>query len=140
MPLARRYTGHAPCPARTHRPATATPDTPRIRTGGRQPPANARADDDHPTMFNRKLKTTLQERQAELVARQAVIDAIARATARIEFAPDGTVLFANKLFLAIMKYRSEECSGSITACSATRPTRTRRTTSRTGSACAAASR
>lgn len=62
-------------------------------------------------MFNRKLKTTLQEQQAELAARQAVIDAIDRATARIEFAPDGTVLFANELFLATMKYRSEEVLG-----------------------------
>ena len=62
-------------------------------------------------MFNRKLKITLQEQQAELAARQAVIDAIDRATARIEFAPDGTILFANELFLATMKYRSEQVLG-----------------------------
>lgn len=84
---------------------------PRIRAGGQRPPAIATPDDGHQTMLNRKLKTTLQEQQAELAARQAVIDAIDRTTARIEFAPDGTVLFANELFLATMKYRSEDVLG-----------------------------
>jgi len=84
---------------------------PRIRAGGLRPPAIATPDDGHQTMLNRKLKTTLQEQQAELAARQAVIDAIDRTTARIEFAPDGTVLFANELFLATMKYRSEDVLG-----------------------------
>ncbi len=84
---------------------------PRIRAGGQRPPAIATPDDGHQTMLNRKLKTTLQEQQAELAARQAVIDAIDRATARIDFAPDGTVLFANELFLATMKYRSEDVLG-----------------------------
>ncbi len=59
---------------------------PRIRAGGLRPPAIATPDDGHQTMLNRKLKTTLQEQQAELAARQAVIDAIDRTTARIEFA------------------------------------------------------
>jgi len=62
-------------------------------------------------MFNRKLEIPLEEQRAELAGRQAVIDAIERATARIEFAPDGTILFVNDLFLATMKYRSEAVLG-----------------------------
>ncbi len=42
---------------------------------------------------------------------QAVIDAIARAQAMIEFDLDGTILTANDLFCATMGYRSEEVVG-----------------------------
>ena len=59
-------------------------------------------------MFNTKLKHTLGEQAAQLAAQQAVIDAIDRSTARIEFTPDGTVTFANDLFLATMKHRREQ--------------------------------
>ena len=62
-------------------------------------------------MFNTKLKHTLGEQAAQLAAQQAVIDAIDRSTARIEFTPDGTITFANDLFLAAMKYRREQVIG-----------------------------
>ncbi len=62
-------------------------------------------------MFNTRLKHTLGEQSAQLAAQQAVIDAIDRSTARIEFTPDGTITFANDLFLAAMKYRREQVIG-----------------------------
>ena len=62
-------------------------------------------------MFNTKLKHTLGEQAAQLAAQQAVIDAIDRSTARIEFTPDGTITFANDLFLATMKHRREQVIG-----------------------------
>ena len=111
MTLACRYNGYVPRPAPTHCPVAVPPGTPSLLAGDRRSPAIATPDHGHPTMFNRKLKITLQEQQAELAACQAVIDAIDRATARIEFAPDGTILFANELFLATMKYRSEQVLG-----------------------------
>ena len=62
-------------------------------------------------MFNSRLKQSLAEQAALIAAQQAVIDAIDRATARIEFDPDGTVVFANDPFLATMKYRREQVIG-----------------------------
>ena len=62
-------------------------------------------------MFNKKLKQTLSEQASRLAAQQAVIDAIDRSTARIEFTPDGIVSFANDLFLSTMKYRREQVIG-----------------------------
>ena len=62
-------------------------------------------------MFNSKLKQTLAEQSSQLAAQQAVIDAIDRSTARIEFSPDGTIIFANDHFLAAMKYRREQVIG-----------------------------
>ena len=62
-------------------------------------------------MFNTRLKHTLAEQAARLAAQQAVIDAIDRATARIEFTPEGTVTFANDLFLSVMKYPRERVIG-----------------------------
>jgi methyl-accepting chemotaxis protein len=62
-------------------------------------------------MFNQKLKRSLTEQAARLAAQQAVIDAIDRSTARIEFTPDGIVRFANDRFLATMKYAREQVVG-----------------------------
>ena len=62
-------------------------------------------------MFNSKLKQTLAEQSSQLAAQHAVIDAIDRSTARIEFSPDGTIIFANDQFLAAMKYRREQVIG-----------------------------
>ena len=49
--------------------------------------------------------------QAIAMSNAAVWDAICRSQAVIEFAPDGTVLWANDLFLATMGYRLDEIAG-----------------------------
>ena len=91
-------------------------------------------------MFNTKLKHTLGEQAAQLAAQQAVIDAIDRSTARIEFTPDGTITFANDLFLATMKHRREQVIGHNHRLFCSDAVPTRPNTPRTGAACAAASR
>ena len=62
-------------------------------------------------MFNSKLKKTIDEQAARIVHQQALIDAIDRSTARIEFSPGGIVTAVNDPFLAAMKYRREQVIG-----------------------------
>lgn len=62
-------------------------------------------------MFNKALKATIAQQRQELMRQQALIDAIDRSTARIEFNPAGIVVFANDCFLEAMKYRREEVIG-----------------------------
>ena len=62
-------------------------------------------------MFSRRLKQVVQDQLNQLSEQRAIIDAIDRSTARIEFSPDGTVVFANDVFLAAMQYRREQVIG-----------------------------
>ena len=62
-------------------------------------------------MFNNKLKNTIAEQTARIARQQALIDAIDRSNARIEFTPEGIVTDANERFLAAMKYRREQVVG-----------------------------
>lgn len=62
-------------------------------------------------MFNKALKNTIASQRQDLLRQQALIDAIDRSTARIEFTPAGIVVFANDTFLETMKYRREEVIG-----------------------------
>ncbi len=62
-------------------------------------------------MFNARLKHELAACQARLAELQAERDAIGRSLAIIEFAPDGTVLDANPLFLATLGYTRDEIRG-----------------------------
>lgn len=62
-------------------------------------------------MFNKALKDTIASQRQDLLRQQALIDAIDRSTARIEFTPAGIVVFANDCFLETMKYRRDEVIG-----------------------------
>ncbi len=62
-------------------------------------------------MFNKKLKTQLKHHQTLLNQSNAVIDSIKSNIATIEFSPDGTILDANDLFLAIAGYKKSEVAG-----------------------------
>lgn len=62
-------------------------------------------------MFNRKLQQLVRDQASKLAEQKAIIDAIDRSTARIEFAPDGQVVFANDAFLAAMHYRRDQVIG-----------------------------
>ncbi len=62
-------------------------------------------------MFNSALKRQLEAQRLELARHAALVEAIDRSTARIEFTPDGTVVFANQRFLETMKYRADEVVG-----------------------------
>ncbi|WP_458735765.1 methyl-accepting chemotaxis protein [Zobellella taiwanensis] len=58
-----------------------------------------------------KVASDVTARQRQHEARQAVLDALHRSMAVIEFTPDGTVLDANDNFLATMGYRREQIQG-----------------------------
>ncbi|HTH94246.1 MAG TPA: PAS domain-containing methyl-accepting chemotaxis protein [Rhodocyclaceae bacterium] len=62
-------------------------------------------------MFNDKLKQEIQ-RQAEVLAEQgAVLAALQRSNATIEFTPDGIILTANENFLDAVGYQLDEIQG-----------------------------
>lgn len=62
-------------------------------------------------MFGHKHKVALSQLQEELRQKTAVLTAIDRSTARIEFSPDGIVLYANPKFLAVLGYGEGELIG-----------------------------
>lgn len=59
-------------------------------------------------MFNRHIKNELHTTKLELDASRALLAAITRHVAVIEFTPDGHVLDANDLFLGIMGYTGDQ--------------------------------
>jgi hypothetical protein len=71
----------------------------------------------------------LEERAAE---QSAIIEALGRSQAMIEFELDGTIVTANENFLATMATAWPRSRASITACSPTTPTRTAPTTASSG--------
>lgn len=62
-------------------------------------------------MFNTKLKEELANLRAINEQQGAILKALDRSTAMIEFAPDGTVITANENFLSTMGYRLNEVLG-----------------------------
>ncbi|QEI08980.1 PAS domain S-box protein [Pigmentiphaga aceris] len=62
-------------------------------------------------MFNTQLKSTLLATQTRNAALEASLDAVSNTMAMIEFAPDGTILDANSLFLDVMGYTLPEVQG-----------------------------
>jgi methyl-accepting chemotaxis protein len=62
-------------------------------------------------MFNTKLKQELQQQARKMAEQEAVLAALDRSMAVIEFAPDGTILTANQNFLSTVGYRLDEIQG-----------------------------
>ncbi|RXZ43809.1 methyl-accepting chemotaxis protein [Crenobacter cavernae] len=62
-------------------------------------------------MFNQKLKRQLSEQQELVAMQQAVLAAINRSMATIEFKPDGTIIDANENFLATVGYQRADIVG-----------------------------
>lgn len=62
-------------------------------------------------MFCNKSKQALAEAQETLQQQKAILDAINRSNARIEFQPDGKILDANTNFLSLMGYSLSEVVG-----------------------------
>ncbi|UAW96915.1 PAS domain-containing methyl-accepting chemotaxis protein [Halopseudomonas nanhaiensis] len=63
-------------------------------------------------MFNRRIKIELQSSQLELNAYKAMLDAVRRHVAVIEFTPDGVILDANELFLQLTGYSFSQLEGN----------------------------
>jgi methyl-accepting chemotaxis protein len=62
-------------------------------------------------MFNDKLKQELQQQARQLAEQRAILAALDRSTAVIEFSPDGTILTANANFLNTVGYSLDEIRG-----------------------------
>ena len=62
-------------------------------------------------MFNKALKNELEAMREALARQSAVMEAIDRSTARIEFSPQGVILSANDVFLSTMDYGESELIG-----------------------------
>ena len=62
-------------------------------------------------MFNKKLKTELTARTAEVTEYKGLISALERSMAVVEFDLNGKVLRANDNFLNILGYRSDQLAG-----------------------------
>jgi methyl-accepting chemotaxis protein len=62
-------------------------------------------------MFNQTIKAELKSNKAELKESNAVINSIKSSIATIEFTPEGYILDANDLFLAIAGYKKSEVAG-----------------------------
>lgn len=62
-------------------------------------------------MFDKKLKAMLEQQQQELHAKDRQLHAIEDNLAMIQFTPDGIILNANKLFLAVVGYPLEQVVG-----------------------------
>lgn len=60
---------------------------------------------------NRKLEAALSQCQAERDDARAVLTALDRSLAIIEFTPDGTILSANEGFCALMGYTLAQLQG-----------------------------
>ncbi len=58
-----------------------------------------------------KIANDVTRAQEDLMAKNAILDALDTSQAVIEFEPDGTVITANKNFLDIMHYRLDEIRG-----------------------------
>ena len=58
-----------------------------------------------------KVASDVTERQQQLAAQQAVLDALHLSMAVIEFAPDGTIITANDNFVTTMSYRLDQLTG-----------------------------
>jgi methyl-accepting chemotaxis protein len=63
------------------------------------------------TMFNDKLKQEIATQANKLAEQKAVLNAITRSTAVIEFSPEGIILDANENFLAAVGYSLDEIKG-----------------------------
>jgi methyl-accepting chemotaxis protein len=73
--------------------------------------ARGAADAPAPTETDVMAAAALADARAEVAATRAVIDAVNRVQAIIEFTPDGTILTANDNFCLAMGYRLEELEG-----------------------------
>ncbi|WP_432722730.1 PAS domain-containing methyl-accepting chemotaxis protein [Jeongeupia wiesaeckerbachi] len=62
-------------------------------------------------MFNQSIKQQLAEQQRTVTTQRAVLDAIGKSMATIEFRPDGTIVDANANFLATVGYRLDDIVG-----------------------------
>lgn len=62
-------------------------------------------------MFNIKIKQELKQSQNQLNESNSIVNAIKSNVATIEFLPDGTIIDANNLFLAIAGYEKNEVIG-----------------------------
>ena len=62
-------------------------------------------------MFNTKIKQELKQSQNQLNESNSIVNAIKSNVATIEFLPDGTIIDANNLFLAIAGYEKNEVIG-----------------------------
>ncbi|GHD62333.1 methyl-accepting chemotaxis protein [Jeongeupia chitinilytica] len=62
-------------------------------------------------MFNQATKQQLAQQQQANADQRAVLDAIGKAMATIEFRPDGTIVSANANFLATVGYRLDDIVG-----------------------------
>ena len=62
-------------------------------------------------MFNKALKSELEAMREQIARQSAVMEAIDRSTARIEFSPQGQILSANSFFLATLHYTESELIG-----------------------------
>ncbi|WP_425451603.1 PAS domain-containing protein [Crenobacter cavernae] len=62
-------------------------------------------------MFNHKLKQQVSAQQELIDTQQAVLAAIKRSMAVIEFMPDGTIIDANENFLATVGYQRADIVG-----------------------------
>ena len=83
-----------------------SPGTPRKAARSR-----GGADATAPTEPDASVTAALAEARAEASAARAVLDAVDRVQAIIEFTPDGTILTANDNFCLAMGYRLEEIEG-----------------------------
>ncbi|GGP25285.1 methyl-accepting chemotaxis protein [Silvimonas amylolytica] len=62
-------------------------------------------------MFNTSLKLKIRQQEQQLKQQEALLSALNRSTALIEFAPDGTILDANENFSKTTGYRRDELVG-----------------------------
>jgi methyl-accepting chemotaxis protein len=62
-------------------------------------------------MFNSKIKQELASAQEQLARSQAAIESVRTHLPMIEFSPDGTILYASKLFLQVVGYSLDEIVG-----------------------------
>ena len=62
-------------------------------------------------MFNTALKRQLEAQRLEIGRHTALVEAIDRSTARIEFTPEGVVVAVNPCFLEALQYRADEVVG-----------------------------
>ena len=62
-------------------------------------------------MFNSKMKQELASAQEQLARSQAAIESVRTHLPMIEFSPDGTILYASKLFLQVVGYSLDEVVG-----------------------------
>lgn len=62
-------------------------------------------------MFNKQIKKELETCKAMLKATNSIVESIKKSVATIEFTPEGEIIDANSLFLAITGYKKNEILG-----------------------------